>query len=287
MIASACANVNGTWSAELSCGEAVCSTVVKGACCVNDTCSALTPAECNAASGSYKGDGISCSGIDCGGGVPDGLGACCYKSGECYLESTLTCAILKGEFKGDGIACGADTCEAVGACCTLEGICETGTEEFCEGIGGGYLPATACGTFPCGLGGIQGACCPPSGSCQQTGETQCTGMAGTWTAMSGCFDVTCVPAKTGGCCLGDGTCAVMEDATCAVQGGIYVGPGTVCDPNPCDSGVVTGACCFNGTSCFDGLTSEDCLDISPTSVFAGPGSSCDDDDNSGVPDVCE
>jgi hypothetical protein len=38
---------------------------------------------------------------------------------------------------------------------------------------------------------------------------------------------------TGACCLPDGTCEVVTFGQCLLDGGIFQGAGTPCDPNPC------------------------------------------------------
>ncbi len=37
---------------------------------------------------------------------------------------------------------------------------------------------------------------------------------------------------TGACCI-DGTCTVTTEAVCSESGGVFLGTGTPCDPNPC------------------------------------------------------
>jgi hypothetical protein len=46
-------------------------------------------------------------------------------------------------------------------------------------------------------------------------------------------DPSCGPAPLGACCFTDGSCAILEEQACADAGGIWQGPDTVCDPNPC------------------------------------------------------
>ncbi len=42
------------------------------------------------------------------------------------------------------------------------------------------------------------------------------------------------PIFPGACCLPDGTCLYIEEIACAEQGGEWLGPESVCDPNPCE-----------------------------------------------------
>ncbi len=44
----------------------------------------------------------------------------------------------------------------------------------------------------------------------------------------------CFGPPVGACCLPDGLCQVMLAASCAEAGGTWLGPGTGCDPNPCE-----------------------------------------------------
>lgn len=47
---------------------------------------------------------------------------------------------------------------------------------------------------------------------------------------------TYCPAEiTGACCFADGTCQELPGESCAGTGGMWLGPETGCDPNPCDS----------------------------------------------------
>lgn len=54
------------------------------------------------------------------------------------------------------------------------------------------------------------------------------------------------PMFPGACCLPDGTCIFVEETVCLDAGGEWLGPESVCDPNPC---AVGGACCFADGSC--------------------------------------
>jgi len=62
---------------------------------------------------------------------------------------------------------------------------------------------------------------------------------GTITVSVECLD-------EGGCCLGDGTCTLLDPLDCAAVSGEFSGIGTDCVPNPC---VQPGACCFGDGSC--------------------------------------
>ena len=64
----------------------------------------------------------------------------------------------------------------------------------------------------------------------------------------------------GACCFEDGSCVVLTSEECGLQGGIYQGDETLCDPNPCElppPPPAEGACCFADGSCVI-LTAEAC-----------------------------
>ncbi len=57
----------------------------------------------------------------------------------------------------------------------------------------------------------------------------------------------CPSLGVGACCFMDGSCQIVDAATCASQGGSYRGDDTLCDPNPCPQ--PAGACCFDDGRC--------------------------------------
>ena len=56
-----------------------------------------------------------------------------------------------------------------------------------------------------------------------------------------------IQVDIGACCFDDGTCDVLMDTECAMQGGAYQGDGELCSPNPCPQ--PTGACCLPDLTC--------------------------------------
>lgn len=68
---------------------------------------------------------------------------------------------------------------------------------------------------------------------------------------------------TGACCIGE-DCTITTEAECA---GIWQGPETVCDPNPC-LGEPTGACCIDGVCTI--TTAGECA-----GTWMGAGTDCD------------
>jgi len=71
----------------------------------------------------------------------------------------------------------------------------------------------------------------------------------------------------GACCFTDETCAVLLPAQCAAQGGLFLGGGTDCTPNPC----VAGACCMLDGTC-SLMTPAEC--VAANGTFDGA-PSCD------------
>ena len=75
-----------------------------GACCFPDlTCAVLPEEFCDAAGGSFVGDGTTCT-IDCT------RGACCLPDGSCLFVEPVVCDILVGDYQGNGVACESVTC---------------------------------------------------------------------------------------------------------------------------------------------------------------------------------
>ncbi len=80
-----------------------------------------------------------------------------------------------------------------------------------------------------------------------------------FTAIAGGFHHTLglTDVSYGACCLVGEPCLFTTQQDCDfVLGGIYMGDGVTCDPNPCP-----GACCLNGIECVDTVTQSDCETI--------------------------
>jgi hypothetical protein len=100
---------------------------------------------------------------------------------------------------------------------------------------------TACpDPVSCQGGPVLGACCYPDGTCQYLPQDYCPPPAN-WREGVPCEpDNPCPqPHNMGACCTdpdGDGypqVCTITTEAGCEGQGGIYLGDGIECDPNPC------------------------------------------------------
>jgi hypothetical protein len=80
------------------------------------------------------------------------------------------------------------------------------------------------------------------------------GPKGDWNIRVTYVPFTCDPS--GACCDAAGTCTIRTQAECAAAGGLYVGDGTLCIPNPCD--LPTGACCRLDGICTNGVNELQC-----------------------------
>ncbi|MCC7143737.1 MAG: hypothetical protein IT349_16680 [Candidatus Eisenbacteria bacterium] len=70
----------------------------------------------------------------------------------------------------------------------------------------------------------------------------------------------------GACCFGHGVCQRLSINDCIMQGGVFQGFDTVCDPNPCP--VEVWACCLRDTDCIN-LTEEECATYSDAHFVPG------------------
>ena len=122
---------------------------VTGACCHTDgSCTVDTEANCNAAGGTYQGDGTTCAGVTC----PQ-PGACCETDGTCTMSTQVGGADCTGTYQGDDTTCAGVTCPQPGACCATDGTCTMSTQvggADCTGGGGTYQgDDTTCTPNPC------------------------------------------------------------------------------------------------------------------------------------------
>lgn len=79
-----------------------------GACCIDGVCSIKTRAECEAAGGTYQGDGTTCDQHPCGP-PPTPTGACCL-NGVCTIKTQAECEASFGTYQGDGTTCEQTVC---------------------------------------------------------------------------------------------------------------------------------------------------------------------------------
>jgi hypothetical protein len=85
----------------------------------------------------------------------------------------------------------------------------------------------------------------------------------------------------GACCFVDGTCVVVLPDECSMQGGVFQGTGTDCDPNPCP--VPDGACCFVDGHC-EILSADVCVAFN--GVWQGPQTLCEPNPCTQPPQAC-
>ncbi len=81
-----------------------------GACCINQDCTQLTSVECQAAGGTFFGEGSTCT-----PGLCIRRGACCINGG-CTVMDETACRGSGGLYQGDGTVCTTDRCEPCAEC---------------------------------------------------------------------------------------------------------------------------------------------------------------------------
>lgn len=142
-----------------------CENEHTGACCTGTgasaTCAVLSEADCEDASGDYKGNDVPCEDVNC----DDTKGACCTvpasgAGSDCSLTTAAECTAANGDFKGLETACATAGCTVYGSCCYTDGSgdhCETKTQTECDALSGDWN-----GTLPCS----DRFCACPSGAPQ-------------------------------------------------------------------------------------------------------------------------
>jgi hypothetical protein len=88
------------------------------------------------------------------------------------------------------------------------------------------------------------------------------------------------------CCFADGHCEMLLPFTCAQRGGIAMGTGSSCNPNPCPV-VVKGACCYGTTSIQCAVVDQITCQQQLLGTWKGPGTTCVDADGDSIADICE
>ncbi|MCP4592354.1 MAG: hypothetical protein GY842_16600 [bacterium] len=121
-----------------------------GACCIGEppNCApGIEQSTCEAALGTYAGDGTDCGDDVCA------LGACCYALGDCAELIGVDCVASGGDFQGPGTVCVPNDCDQpTGACCTATDVCFPNQEQAgCEGFGTWAGPFTSCFVDICPL----------------------------------------------------------------------------------------------------------------------------------------
>lgn len=216
----------------------------RGACCCNGDCyDQVSPSECASMGGVFKGG--DCVDADCRFQNPRVKGACCLPSGSCISTSESNCQRLGGEYQGDRVECGAVFCPPppTWGCCLPSNACIEATEQECRDQQGRWFEGLHCPNIVCSAP-VLGGCCEFGGFCSLLTATQCAAIPeafykGDFTNCDGnmpCAGACCQPDGQGGrVCIENNTPQI-----CAVVGGVFLGIGSTCDPNPCVSNPMRG-----------------------------------------------
>jgi hypothetical protein len=223
----------GDWVSRTTWSSVNCQPGV-GACCLpSGACEIRTVNDCQAAGGTFAGDGTSCAGRNC----PAANGACCFQSGFCLQLTEANCVGAGGSWAGANTACGNGNTCPTGACCLPNGTCITGTTlATCTEQGGTFRGVgTSCAGANCPQ--PQGACCFNTGFCIQLTQAECAGAGGSWSGAQ----TTCADSN------GNGQADICE-SPCAAD---FNGDGFL-DFFDFDEFVV----CFEGGSCPPGKSAD-------------------------------
>ena len=171
-------------------------------------------------------------------------------------------------------------CDELGACC-IGGTCSILDEATCADTGGIWQgEGTNCGEVDCS--GTGPCCFASTGGCVQLVPGDCL-LAGGVPGPAGesCDNYICFPV--GACCLPDGSCIDgVSPEECAASNGVFQGDATECSATDCPEPL--GASCFSNGFCLE-LTEEDAIQAGAT--WQGVGTTCEDLDGNGAPDVCD
>jgi len=228
--------------------------IVTGACCqAGGACTVICEGQC---SGTYRGDGTTCTPNFC----PGAVGACCVTGG-CLNRTQASCASSNGTYKGPGTNCLTLENECGGACC--RGF-KNNNLEFCQHVatraecaidpkGFPYSAYRGDGTTCPNLtpdpndtcnDRTEVACCLPDGTCinTTTGFCQASWVKGEPHPGVVCEDQPTLCPSRISCCFPDGHCDPMTPNGCTAFGG-FAGAGNTCAADACVAFVPTGACC--------------------------------------------
>ncbi|MFQ5589840.1 MAG: Kazal-type serine protease inhibitor family protein, partial [Phycisphaerae bacterium] len=282
------------------CDPNVCAGPASGACCLPDAagtviCIETTADACFAEGGEYLGDGTVCPADPTQPCAPP-VGGCCFPNGNCQEVPEEMCLAAGGDFLGAGTGCPTDPnvpCgpPPTGACCIHDAagntiVCVEATAHDCWMEGGVYVgDGSTCPANPADLCGPPvGACCFPDGTCADLPLDVCLIEGGNPLPGASCDLVDCGPPPTGACCVHDpmgiAACIETTPSHCHLEGGMYMGDGTTCPPDPNElCGPPAGACCFPGGECLE-LPLDVCMMEGGEPL---PGATCDTVDCPGSP----
>ncbi len=186
-----------------------CAELPDGACCLSDgSCVEMNTIECAAAGGIYLGDETVCDPNPCTG---------------CFHRIDLHDSYGDG-WNGAAVAVFANSVEVAGSPFTIADgdeasyyfMADTGDLLSTTWTAGSYDSECSYELYDVNGSELCGEAAPPDGILESEG---CVG--------------NCEPPQEGACCLSDGTCQWIIEADCVTAGGIFLGVGTECDPNPC------------------------------------------------------
>jgi len=220
-----CITAGGTWQGDgTSCSPNPCPQPM-GACCrLDGTCSENVPeSQCQAIGETFFLN-TTCANVP--GGCPQPDGACCVTTGGgCLMVPEAECDTLGGIWAGAWTDCSTG-CN--GACCFLPSGCVDLSYQNCNLAAGFWRGSgTTCATLICWP---RGACCYPAGNCgDNVAEADCVAAGGTFKGHGVlCSSVSC-PQPTGACCLSNGACLVLIQASCnQIPNSSWAGPFTTC-----------------------------------------------------------
>jgi hypothetical protein len=259
-----------------------------GACCCKGWCYELTVDECDAIDGDFKGRGTNCREIECPAG-------CCTNSG--CEDMTFTECLASGGLPWGHPCDQLPPNVCLGACCRTNQhgwrYCEDGvTPSSCSGLGESFLGfgsrcwSAACPTYTgacciqCSAlsGGATGPMCEPN----QT-SLSCAQAGGIWQGpFTSCTPDPC-PQPLGACCITDPPlfarhCRITTERCCGYMadpsnphpvtwGGEWMGPGTTCDPDPCNP--ECNSCCVEDDDsdtllCYNVANEAECAGLNGT-----------------------
>lgn len=238
---SACLALGGLPQPDRHCFTAGCEgNAQKGACCIRDTggCVISTLAGCLAPN-IFRGLGTNC--ID-DIGCPQPTGRCCVPAGgggyTCSGGLTsIECAALNGVWGGYNSTCASLPCPgpAGGACCLPGGGCtQVNNPQACIDLNGTFFSGGDCQAVQC-----TGSCCT-NGVCSMATQQGCILGGGTFVGGLSCNPDPC--NVVGACCNrgahgGQLNCSVLTQQACLqLNEGVWLGPGTSCEPFPCGGG---------------------------------------------------
>ncbi len=273
------AECTGVWHAEwTSCEPNLCPQPTGACCLAGSNCQALSATECDAAAGTYQGDGTTCDPDPCGcfGDMNcDGavtpldidffvLALMCWNGDpSCW---PYDCPWLNGDMNLDGNVNFLDVSAFEGivgsncptGSCSYPGGCDTMDAESCADIpGGSFTPNVFCAADP------HGACCV-GGLCVGTmGELRCVyHFGGRWYPAEDCLSGFACP---GACCVDSVCVGDMAKVQCDAEQGDWYG-GEFCDMGyACLP--LTGACCVNDVCV--GTMSQAACDLQAGQWYAG------------------